>query len=188
MAQWRKIIVSGSNAELNQISASGNIVPVSNNTQTLGTATKPFGDLFLGSGGVINLNNGDVTLTHSSNALTLAGGNLVTTNMVGNTITIAAETSLLTDTNPRLGQNLDGNQKEIINTSDIKSTIYGVDIRNIADVEPYLKLDLGLAFPTTFDSALDYLIDQLVIDYDDGTKTFTGSSRPTADMGILPVA
>ena len=132
--------------------------------------------------------NTNQTFDANNTALTLAGGNLVTTNMVGNTITIAAETSLLTDTNPRLGQNLDGNQKEIINTSDIKSTIYGVDIRNIADVEPYLKLDLGLAFPTTFDSALDYLIDQLVIDYDDGTKTFTGSSRPTADMGILPVA
>ena len=55
MAQWRKIIVSGSNAELNQISASGNIVPgaTNNNVVTLGTATKPFGDLFLGSGGVI---------------------------------------------------------------------------------------------------------------------------------------
>ena len=74
MATWRKVIVSGSNAELNQISASGNIVPVSNNTQTLGTAVKPFGDLFLGSGGVINLNNGDVTLTHSSNLLTITGG------------------------------------------------------------------------------------------------------------------
>ena len=86
--------------------------------------------------------NTNQTFDANNTALTLAGGNLVTTNMVGNTITIAAETSLLTDTNPRLGQNLDGNQKEIINTSDIKSTVYGVDIRNIADVEPYLKLDL----------------------------------------------
>ena len=68
MAQWRKVIVSGSNAELNQISASGNIVPVTDNTQTLGTATKPFGDLFLGSGGVINLNNGDlITVKNSKN-------------------------------------------------------------------------------------------------------------------------
>ena len=74
MATWRKVIVSGSNAELNQISASGNIVPVTDNTQTLGTAAKPFGDLFLGSGGVINLNNGDVTLTHASNLLTITGG------------------------------------------------------------------------------------------------------------------
>jgi hypothetical protein len=31
MAQWRKVIVSGSNAELNQISASGNIVPGATN-------------------------------------------------------------------------------------------------------------------------------------------------------------
>ena len=76
MAQWRKVIVSGSNAELNQISASGNIVPgaTNNNVVTLGTATKPFGDLFLGSGGVINLDNGDITLTQSSNLLTIAGG------------------------------------------------------------------------------------------------------------------
>ena len=74
MATWRKVIVSGSNAELNQISASGNIVPVTDNTQTLGTAAKPFGDLFLGSGGVINLHNCDVTLTHTSNLVTITGG------------------------------------------------------------------------------------------------------------------
>ena len=56
MATWRKVIVSGSDAVLNQISASGNIVPKDNNSQTLGTSTLAFGDLFLGSGGVINFN------------------------------------------------------------------------------------------------------------------------------------
>ena len=41
---------------------------------SLGTATLGFNDLHLGSGGVVNFDGGDVTLTHASNALTLAGG------------------------------------------------------------------------------------------------------------------
>ena len=47
-----------------------------------GTSSLMFSDLFLASGSVINFYNGDVTLTHSSNLLTLAGGNyhLGTTN------------------------------------------------------------------------------------------------------------
>ena len=40
----------------------------------LGTSALGFNDLHLGSGGVINFDGGDVTLTHASNALTLAGG------------------------------------------------------------------------------------------------------------------
>ena len=36
-------------------------------------------DLFIADGGVINFNNGDVTLTHSSNTLTIGGGNLAAT-------------------------------------------------------------------------------------------------------------
>ena len=132
--------------------------------------------------------NTNATFDANNTALTLAGGNLVTTNLVGSTITITSQTSLFTDTTPKLAANLDGQQKEIINTSDIKSTIYGVDIRNIKDVAPYLTFDQGLAFPTSFSSSLDYLVDALSVDFDNGTSTFTASALPTADMGTLPTA
>lgn len=46
----------------------------------LGSTTKMWSDLFLASGAVINWNNGDLALTHSSNLLTLTGGNM---NVVG---------------------------------------------------------------------------------------------------------
>ena len=39
----------------------------------LGSATKMWSDLFLASGGVINFNNGNVTLTHSADTLTFTG-------------------------------------------------------------------------------------------------------------------
>ena len=51
-------------------------VPASSDGTALGSTSKMWSDLFLASGGVINFNNGDVTLTHSSNALTIAGGTL----------------------------------------------------------------------------------------------------------------
>ncbi len=42
----------------------------------LGSATKMWSDLFLASGAVINFNNGDVTITHGSNVITIGGGDL----------------------------------------------------------------------------------------------------------------
>ena len=75
MASWKKIIVSGSTAEFNNVSASGNIVPVTNDGSSLGTETRQFSDLFLGEGGVINFDGGDFTLTQANNLLTLTGGN-----------------------------------------------------------------------------------------------------------------
>jgi hypothetical protein len=47
MAQWRKVIVSGSSAVLNQISASGNIVPTSDNGVDLGSSALEFKDLYI---------------------------------------------------------------------------------------------------------------------------------------------
>ena len=55
----------------------GPITPTSDDGVALGTGALSFSDLFLASGSVINFANGDVTMTHSSNALTVAGGNLI---------------------------------------------------------------------------------------------------------------
>jgi len=52
----------------------------------LGSATKMWADLFLASGAVINFNNGDVTLTHSSNVLALGGGSLQMTDLTASEI------------------------------------------------------------------------------------------------------
>ena len=47
--------------------------PISNDGAALGTSALSWSDLFLASGGVLNFNNGDVTITHSANALAFAG-------------------------------------------------------------------------------------------------------------------
>lgn len=50
--------------------------PNVNDAASLGSATLMWSDLFLASGGVINFNNGNVTLTHSAGVLTIAGAEL----------------------------------------------------------------------------------------------------------------
>ncbi len=58
-------------------------VPATNDGYALGSTSLKWSDLFLASGSVINFNSGDVTLTHSSNLLSLAGGDL---NLAGHLI------------------------------------------------------------------------------------------------------
>jgi hypothetical protein len=47
---------------------------VADETVDIGTSSVGINDLHLGSGGIINFDGGDVTLTHSANTLTLGGG------------------------------------------------------------------------------------------------------------------
>lgn len=49
------------------------LVPTSNDGAALGSTSNQFSDLFLASGAVINFAAGDVTITHSANALTFDG-------------------------------------------------------------------------------------------------------------------
>ena len=60
-------------------------IPATSDGVALGSASKMWSDLFLASGGVVNFNNGDVTITHSSNTLTVGGGNLDTNRQLNKT-------------------------------------------------------------------------------------------------------
>jgi hypothetical protein len=75
MAQWRKVVVSGSTAELNDISASGAIIPATSDGGALGSAVLQWSDVFLAEGAVLNWDGGDFTATQANNLLTLSGGN-----------------------------------------------------------------------------------------------------------------
>ena len=61
---------------------SQNAVPAISDGAALGTSSLMWSDLFLASAGVINFDNGDMTLTHSANNLTVAGGTLTSSGRV----------------------------------------------------------------------------------------------------------
>ncbi|WIG51004.1 MAG: hypothetical protein OJF48_001921 [Afipia sp.] len=52
------------------------IKPAANDGGALGSSALKWSDLFLASGAVIDFNSGDVTITHSSNEIAVAGGRL----------------------------------------------------------------------------------------------------------------
>jgi hypothetical protein len=62
------------------------LTPQTTDGLSLGTSALNFSDLFLDDGAVINFNSGDVTVTHSSNTLTITGGitALDTSSTIGN--------------------------------------------------------------------------------------------------------
>ena len=65
--------------------------PSTSDGLAIGTSSLMFSDLFLASGSVINFNNGDITLTHSSNTLTFAGGTLAVPTILATDIKIGED-------------------------------------------------------------------------------------------------
>ena len=72
--------------------AENSLSPGTSDGTALGTTSLMWSDLFLASGGVVNFNNGNVTLTHSSNTLTITGA----------TIDIDASTAVLVSNDLKL--------------------------------------------------------------------------------------
>ncbi len=73
------------------------LAPNTNDGNALGTATLSWGDLFLASGGVINWNNGDVTITHATDSLSVAGGDFNIDVIDGQTINFDGDGSPTAD-------------------------------------------------------------------------------------------
>lgn len=80
---YSKLSVAGQVAAQNFVATSttantfgGALLPLTSDVAALGSSSFMWSDLFVASGAVLNFNNGDVTLTHSSNTLTIGGGDL----------------------------------------------------------------------------------------------------------------
>lgn len=85
------------------LDSAGVLKPNANDGVPLGTATLSFADLFLASGGVINFNNGNMTITHAAGSLTVAGGNLLALGAsTATSLTTSGENVQLTGSNTRL--------------------------------------------------------------------------------------
>lgn len=66
------VVIAGALTEKLRLEGSA-LTPAANDGTALGTTSLMWSDLFVASGAVINFNNGNVTLTHSSNALNITG-------------------------------------------------------------------------------------------------------------------
>jgi hypothetical protein len=110
------------------IVTSAALTPGSDGVQTLGTTAVKWSDLFLKSGGVINWNNGNVTITHTANTLTFAGlaGGFANFNSASNQAAILGVSGITKGV--RFG------------TSTVGSLIEGVDNTLVAS---YQKLFVG---------------------------------------------
>ena len=105
--------------------------PVTSDGVALGTTSLMWSDLFVASGGVINFNNGDMTLTHSSNTLTAAGGTVATAALT--TSTIVASGIIKTDDTTNATSTTDGSLQTDGGLSVVLDAVFGDDVNLLSD-------------------------------------------------------
>ena len=125
--------------------------------------------------------SGSSLINDANPNLTIGGGLHVTTSVTDNVLTISSETVLEDDANPRLGANLDGNGFAITGTSNIESLIYGVDIREIDGIQPYIGgMDFG-DINRNVTNFIEFLQESIDVDF----GTFDSPASFSADYGNL---
>ena len=142
-----------------------NLAPASNDGSAIGVSGTAWSDLFLASGAVVNFNAGDVTLTHSSNTLTVAGGTLATAALTASTIT--ASGIVKTDDTTDATSTTDGSLQTDGGLSVAKDAVIGDDLKLLSD-------SAGLSLGADSDATLTH----------DGTTGVTIAANPiTVDSG-----
>jgi len=171
------------------------LTPGTSDGTALGTTSLMWSDVFLASGSVINLNNGDVTLTHSANTLTVAGGTLATAALTSSTIT--ASGIIKTDDTTNATSTTDGSLQTDGGLSVALDTVFGDDVSLLSDdavlnfgADSEIKLthiaDTGLRLTDSGGTPTLQLHDQNESIASDGSKVIitsggTAFSLPTSD-------
>ena len=128
--------------------AENSISPGTSDGTALGTTSLMWSDLFLASGSVINFNNGDITLTHSSNTLTAAGGTVATAALT--TSTIVASGIVKTDDTTNATSTTDGSLQTDGGLSVVLDAVFGDDVSLLSDSAVF-NMGAGNDFTITHD-------------------------------------
>ena len=147
---------------------------------------------------VVSSDSGSIIL-RDGDAINLVGGTGVETSVLGDTITITnTSSSLVTDTTPELGGNLDANNFNINSVNrlaanefigfldgNVEGNVWDIDIRDLSTrvdlvEEDLAGFDLG-SLGTNITSILDFLAQTVDIDYG---SVITPSST-TSDFGSI---
>jgi len=107
--------------------------------QVNGVEALMWSDLFLANGGVINFYNGNLTITHSSNTLTVAGGTFATGALT--TTTIVASDRIKTDSTSDASTTLNGSLQTDGGLSVVKDAVFGNNVSLLSD---HSELAFGL--------------------------------------------
>ena len=174
------------------------LTPGTSDGIALGTTSLMWSDLFLASGSVINLNNGDVTLTHSANTLTVAGGTLATAALTSSTIT--ASGIIKTDDATNATSTTDGSLQTDGGLSVVLDAVFGDDVFLLSDSA---VLNMGAdndvtlthdgttgvtiaANPITLDSGADIVLDADGADivFKDAGTTYGSATNSSGNLII----
>ena len=154
----------------------GVLRPTTSDSVALGGTSLMWSDLFLASGAVVNFNNGDMTLTHSANTLTFAGGTTATAALT--TSTIVASGIIKTDDATEATSTTDGSLQTDGGLSVAKDVIAGNDVYLLTD-SSVLGLGAGKDVTITHDNGTGGTLasaGNFVVDSTGGTLLLDGNS------------